>query len=485
MKRLSLILPLFVSCLGFMVSLSTAFAGNNPSSVVEFSSIFHFLTPAGDDVQIGPGRYQIEAAESWLKLVPEGEGPASAVLLEATVGSHKENMSEPTVRLEGGKDNPDVFHLAMLLTDGTGLEAVGTVSGIRPRAVNLAILANPTRKAPTMATAQRHNRPSVPNNKLAPLQPQGQTTCGPVHAPIPRSNGKFHKPALAIHQNQLLVMAHRNRRGGIPFSVPALFIFNGKSWAKKKTSGLVISEHSSRPAIASFQNRLHVVYDFDNDKSLSHMVLNGSQWERALSRTRKIPNQTTKALPALAVFQGKLHMVHLGESSNTLWHSIYDGRRWTPNAPIPNQKSQATPDLVAEPSRLHMVYLKDNSNNLMHTQFTGNQWTTPFFVKAGRLSSKSSTIPALTYNGQIEARLQLMFSATGSSNLRSALYGIPEGATPRQARWFDERNLLGLKGEKAVSAIFYQGCVHMVYQRNDDTLGHSTFAPEDVHPSVR
>lgn len=483
MKPISITSILIVGGIFFGTSISFASAPST-STKVELPAVIHFLTPAGDDVEVGPGAYQVESAETWLKLIPAGEGAASAVLLEATVGTHEEPLSEPSVRLEALKDNPDVFHLALLLTGGRGLEAVGTVSGIRPRAINLAILSKPTGKVPRTATAQRFTRPSVSNDRLAPLQPQGQNACGPVHASIPRSNGKFHKPALTIHQNQLYVMAPVNSTATNFNILPKLFVFNGNNWAQKKTTGLTFSSHQSIPAIASFQNRLHVVYPKSN-KALVHRVLNGGQWEGALFGTATIPNQTTKAPPVLAVFQKRLHMVHLGKSSNTLWHATFDGRRWTPNAPIPNQKSQATPALVAEPSRLHMVYLKDNSNNLMHSQFTGHQWTTPFFVKAGRVSTKSSTTPALTYNRQIEARLQLMFPATGSSNLRSALYGIRAGSTTRQARWYDERNLLGLTGEKAVSAIFYQGCVHMVYQRNDGTLGHSTFAPEDVHPSVR
>ncbi|MGE0475068.1 MAG: hypothetical protein AB7P17_15645, partial [Nitrospirales bacterium] len=459
---------------------------------VELPVGIHFLTPAGDDVKVGPGTYHVEAVESWLKLIPKDEGRASGVLLEATIGTHEENASEPMVRLKNDSNGSDVFHLAMLLTDGTGLEAVGTASGIRPRAINLAILTTPTGKTPTMSMTQRFNRSGVSNDKLAPLQPQGQKTCGPVHTKIPRSNGKFHKPAVTVFQNQLFLMAATKQQKSckplIEFCAdsnyrPDIFVFNGTNWAKMHTTGLFFHD-DSRPALATFQNRVHIV-SREKGKSLRHLVLNGSQWERALFGTETIPNQSTKAPPSLAVLGGKLHMVHLGESSDTLWHSTFDGTRWTPNAPVPNQKSQTTPALVAEPSRIHMVYLKDDSKNLMHTQFAGQQWTTPFFVKAGRLSSKSHTTPALTYNGQIEARLQLMFPADGSSNLRSALYGIPDGATPRQAKWFDERNLLGLAGEKAVSAIFYQGCVHMVYQRNDGTLGHSTFAPEDVHPGVR
>lgn len=123
-----------------------------PAITVELPFVIHFLTPAGDDVEVGPGRYEVEVAESWLKLVPEAEGPASAVLLEATSGTHEENVTETTVRLEGDPDNSDVFHLAMLLQDGTGLEAVGTASGIFPRGLQMVYLNKAVESSNTQIT---------------------------------------------------------------------------------------------------------------------------------------------------------------------------------------------------------------------------------------------------------------------------------------------------------------------------------------------
>ena len=118
-------------------------AATQPTTQVEFSSVLHFLTPSGEDVEVGPGIYEVETAESWLKLVPEGESPASAVLLEALAGAHQESLTQQTVRLERDTEHPDVFHLAMLLPGGTGLETIGTTSGIFSRGVQMAILNKP------------------------------------------------------------------------------------------------------------------------------------------------------------------------------------------------------------------------------------------------------------------------------------------------------------------------------------------------------
>ena len=49
-----------------------ALAANALTTTVELPTSIHFLTPAGDDVEVGSGIYQVEVAESWLKLVPEG-----------------------------------------------------------------------------------------------------------------------------------------------------------------------------------------------------------------------------------------------------------------------------------------------------------------------------------------------------------------------------------------------------------------------------
>ena len=133
-------ITLLLSVCLMLAGLTQILAGTTRATTVEFPSAIHFLTPAGDDVAIGPGVYEVEAAESWLKLIPEGKGRMEAVLVDATQGSHEETLTESAVRLDGEPNNPDVFHLAMLFSDGLGLEAIGTKSGIRPRGLNLAFV---------------------------------------------------------------------------------------------------------------------------------------------------------------------------------------------------------------------------------------------------------------------------------------------------------------------------------------------------------
>jgi len=156
----------------------------NPLTV-DFPATLHFLTPGGEDVVLPAGTYQVEATESWLKLIPDGEQRMDAMLVDATSGMHDEPLTERAVRLEADLENPDVFHLAMLLEDGTGLEAVGTQSGIRPRGWRSAFVGKlrkskafassgkftPKRGSPSQLRRPKISLPATGAQKLAPVSP--------------------------------------------------------------------------------------------------------------------------------------------------------------------------------------------------------------------------------------------------------------------------------------------------------------------------
>ena len=54
-------------------------------STIAFDQPIHFLGVDGSDVVIQPGTYLVEAAEAWLKLLPEGLGRTEVVLIEAAL----------------------------------------------------------------------------------------------------------------------------------------------------------------------------------------------------------------------------------------------------------------------------------------------------------------------------------------------------------------------------------------------------------------
>ena len=155
MRPNSFITSLFFTLI-VVVGFTQILAANASTTTVELPTAIHFLTPAGDAIEVGPGIYKVETAESWLKLIPKGQARSAAILVEASPGTHDQSLTEPVVRAEVDRENPDVFHLAMLQPDGNGLEAIGTKSGIWSRAAQFFFLARPAPR----------NQPFTPHSRV-------------------------------------------------------------------------------------------------------------------------------------------------------------------------------------------------------------------------------------------------------------------------------------------------------------------------------
>jgi hypothetical protein len=109
----------------------------NPSSLstIEFDQPIHFLTADGSDVLLQPGEYQVVEAEEWLKFIPIGAEQKDALLISADSATHEQSQPLPRVQAEPG-ENADWQHITLFLPNGQSLEATGTYSGIRPRAIS-------------------------------------------------------------------------------------------------------------------------------------------------------------------------------------------------------------------------------------------------------------------------------------------------------------------------------------------------------------
>ncbi len=120
--------------LGILACSAVSIGATEPSDSLNISlkRPLHFLTADGSDVLLHPGGYQVMATEDWLKVIPEDGGTHDAILLEATVSSHDEDVEFPEALTNIG-DTEDVEYVALLLPSGRLLEALGTSSGIRPR----------------------------------------------------------------------------------------------------------------------------------------------------------------------------------------------------------------------------------------------------------------------------------------------------------------------------------------------------------------
>lgn len=129
----------------------------------------HFSTTDGSDVVVKPGTYTIEAAEEWLRLIA-GER-RDALLLEAILTQHDEDLTIAQAVVQSGE--ADEYRIILFLPGGKGLEAVGSVNGIRSRAVKRPRTSR-TRTQPRQASripTQSKQRAGAPKTKRLPTSP--------------------------------------------------------------------------------------------------------------------------------------------------------------------------------------------------------------------------------------------------------------------------------------------------------------------------
>ena len=130
--RFSLIYPAFFITFFLLILAYPIHAdeGAPTNDIVVLEKAVHFLTADGSDVVVKPGTYRLEEADEWLRLIP-GER-RDALLLEAESSIHEGAVSEPTAISVLGEEDEHI--LALLLTGGQSLQAIGSYSGIRSRA---------------------------------------------------------------------------------------------------------------------------------------------------------------------------------------------------------------------------------------------------------------------------------------------------------------------------------------------------------------
>jgi len=163
MRQVKILLTLFLS-LTLSGLMDESHASVDPLPTIELETPVHFLAPDGSDVVIEPGRYQVEAAESWLRLIP-GER-RDALLLIAQSAMHDERLDGPQVHLRPVDD--DTQAILLLLPGGRSLEAIGSVSGVRSRAI--------TRQRTSQAPKTRQRISRLPSKTKKRPAPQKATT---------------------------------------------------------------------------------------------------------------------------------------------------------------------------------------------------------------------------------------------------------------------------------------------------------------------
>ncbi len=160
-------------CITLLFCPQTSFGSTNSPSTTTLTldQALHFLAADGSDVLVQPDTYQLEVAEEWLRLVPGKR--RDALLLEAHQTQHDETLHSPKAMVTENDD--DEHRLVLLLPGGTGLEAIGSASGIRSRAVKrrLSSRARPQTLASRIPTRSKKSTAVKKSNPLtkSPAQP--------------------------------------------------------------------------------------------------------------------------------------------------------------------------------------------------------------------------------------------------------------------------------------------------------------------------
>ena len=174
-ERYVFINSFFVLLLLSTVSPTLATEGG-PTTTVTLEKATQFMAADGSDVLVKPGTYELEAADTWLRLIP-GER-RDALLLEAHQYEHQEILHTPkAVVTEGEGIEP---RLVLLLPEGKGLEAIGSASGIRSRAVKRARTSRSTSR-----TQQKSRIPTQSKNitqQVRKLENQVRTLQATINA---------------------------------------------------------------------------------------------------------------------------------------------------------------------------------------------------------------------------------------------------------------------------------------------------------------
>ena len=145
MSRTFLIPVLMVLLVGVN---SPGLATNIPT--IELERAVHFLTPGEKDLLLQPGEYQVGAAEEWLELIPVVGDKKDAILIDAEVLPHEEEVpASQALSIKG--ENKDWHYVVLLLPGGRSLQALGTYTGIRPRSTE-----GLSRKSVHSQVAQHH-----------------------------------------------------------------------------------------------------------------------------------------------------------------------------------------------------------------------------------------------------------------------------------------------------------------------------------------
>ena len=126
----------------------------------------------------------------------------------------------------------------------------------------------------------------------------------------------------------------------------------------KTNDGVPLTSHG--PALVVKDNVLYTVYVGQGGSNIwqsSTSSATSSHWQT--NKQVKIAGQSTPLSsfrPALALFNDTIHMVYVGQGGANLWWSWFDGTSWAGNVKLPWSGGDPQPALAAYNGKLHLVW---------------------------------------------------------------------------------------------------------------------------------
>lgn len=119
----------------WMISIVTVAYAVGAPPTIQTDTAVHFSALDGNDVIIEQGTYRVEAIKDGLKLIPTVGNDKEAILIQATSMAHKERIESPQASLKVVGE--DEMTITLLMSEGQGMEATGSRSGVHARAAGV------------------------------------------------------------------------------------------------------------------------------------------------------------------------------------------------------------------------------------------------------------------------------------------------------------------------------------------------------------
>ncbi|MGB0910064.1 MAG: hypothetical protein ACPGYT_06850 [Nitrospirales bacterium] len=284
MNSLRIITPIMMSlCLWLGTPVQTQATIANPLTSIDVETPVHFLAPDGSPLVTESHIFSVEAAEDWIRLVPEER--QDALLIEAKKGTHELELADAlALSVPDTEDgHSDLHHILLLLPDGKTLEATGTYSGIRPRGLFGKVAKNIKKRAQqAYKKARSSTKKATSKTKAAASKAKRQVELG--------ARISAHKIMLET-MKQSIKEANRDKKH---------FHDKLKKANKKKQQLLQKLKNKNLPKQAKERLKQELKNLDDANKKLNYelqkVATRFNQAQQALSKTMKTMNEMQKAI---------------------------------------------------------------------------------------------------------------------------------------------------------------------------------------------